>query len=85
VRRGRWTPIIWARKSWVTRKGVSSTRSSTWRSQRALVQPMDAIAQDQLGHRDHDDLRVALKKRNEPATALELGPKLLRSQPHTGH
>ena len=34
-RAGRWTPIIWARKSCVTRKGRSSTRSSTWSSQRA--------------------------------------------------
>jgi hypothetical protein len=37
-----------------------------------LVQPVSAVAQDQLSHRDHHDLRVSLEESHQRATAHHL-------------
>ena len=44
-------------------------------ARRPLIQPMDPIAKDQLGHGDHHDLRVPLQERDESAIAGEFLPQ----------
>src|SRR5436190_10414046 len=51
----------------------------------ALVEPVAAVAQDQLSHRDHDDLGVPLQKADQPATTLELVTEDPRRHSHPRH
>src|SRR5664279_1073413 len=40
-------------------------------ARRPLIEPVDPVAKNQLGHRDHHDLRVSLEERDESATVAE--------------
>ena len=51
-------------------------------ARRALIKPMDAIAQDQLRHRDHDDLRMSLEEPHERAAAHDFLAQRIRVHAH---
>jgi hypothetical protein len=53
-------------------------------ARRPLVQAMDTIAQDQLGHRDQHYLRVLLQQGDESVTSRQRVEQHLRSKTHAG-